>query len=443
MLPTLHQAAKLIEQRTGLSIRRRSDIEEILSQLSGGDVTALVKHLRGSPLESRVWQGVIQALAIGETYFFRDPRHFELLRTHILPTLIRKRRAERQYTLNLWSVGCATGEEPYSLAILLHELLPDLDRWTINLIGTDINATALEAARHGVYRLWSFRQGDLHHSRYFDEVEEGWRLKPEIREMVTFQQGQLLTGATRTYDVIFCRNVLLYFTPEQAVAAEAVLREALVPGGWLFLGHSEGLHGDKSGWVMHQFPGIPIYQKEVEDALLSVHSLPTTPSLNNTNRDYERAKQAYYADQREAAMEMLERLVREQPDHARGWTLLACLAQDRQEAHRYLDSALVLEPLLADAHYLRALLHQETGEIEAARKALRAAIYAQRNHPLAAYTLATLYAEAGEFERAVKLWEQAQGVIALFPPQNPLCDVSEMTAARLQTLIEEQLAAWR
>jgi chemotaxis protein methyltransferase CheR len=441
----LPHAAALIEQRTGLSTLRRSDIYMLLSELAAGDLPALLHGLRAGDLDSPIWQGVIRALAIGETYFFRDETHFHALRTQILPALIRKRRQQRDLTLNLWSVGCATGEEPYSLAMLLHDLLPDLTRWTINLVGTDINTGALEAARRGVYRQWSFRQTAVHESHHFERVEEGWQIQPHLRQMVRFQQDNLLSGASGQFDVIFCRNVLLYFSAEHAVAAEAVLRDALAPGGWLFLGHSESIRRAQDGWIMHSFPGSPIYQKPNGSAPsltpLAENGSPAAPS----DSTFDDAVRAYHAEQRDVAEGIARRLLEKAPAHARAWSLLACLAADRQEweaAHRYLDSALELDPLLADAHYLRGVLYHEDGQLEAARQALRAALYARRTHALAGYTLGTLYAGEGEFDRAVKLWENARSAISGLPPEQPLSDISELTAGRLNALISEQLAGW-
>lgn len=444
----LQHAAALIEHRTGLSTRRRGDLQMLLTEIAGDQLAAFTHQLQNATLDQPIWQGIIRALAIGETYFFRDDTHFQALRRKILPALIMKRRQQHDFTLNLWSVGCATGEEPYSLAILLYDLLPDLSRWQINLIATDINAQALEIARRGIYRPWSFRQTDIQNSGHFERVEDCWQIQSHIRQMVTFQQNHLLEGTGVGYgqfDLIFCRNVLLYFSPEHAVAAEAVLRESLVPGGWLFLGHSELVRGQPDAWLMNQFPGSPIYQKP-NGVQTSVQVQPDTPLPPAESHTYDDAVRAYHAKQRDQTEQMLLRLLAAQPDHAKGWALLACLSADRHQpesAHHRLDHALALDPLLADAHYLRALLYREDGQIEPALQSLRAALYANRSHVLAGYMLGTLYMQSGDFERAVKFWENARHALLVLPPQQPLSDLSELTAGRLNALITEQLAGWQ
>src|SRR5262245_34107561 len=130
----IHRASALIEQRTGLSaLQFRTELGSILVALADGSVEAYVSRLERAPESDAAWQLLINALTIGETYFFRDPAHFRLLKSHVLPGLVMKRRQQGHPSLNLWSVGCATGEEPYSLAIALNEFLPDLPAWTLRL----------------------------------------------------------------------------------------------------------------------------------------------------------------------------------------------------------------------------------------------------------------------------------------------------------------------
>ncbi|MBZ0286222.1 MAG: protein-glutamate O-methyltransferase, partial [Anaerolineae bacterium] len=212
--PLLAQASELIEQRTGLAVgaQFRLDLKTILSELAHGDLPQFLAALRTSSDTAPEWQALLRALTIGETYFFRDAPTFERLRTSILPDLILERRQKGRYDLTIWSAGCAGGEEVYSIAILLHELLPDLQRWTIRLIGTDINAQALENAQKGVYRDWSFRHThrDLQ-TRYFDLTPGGWQIKGYLQALPLFRQGNISQGAPHpACDLVFCRNTLLY-----------------------------------------------------------------------------------------------------------------------------------------------------------------------------------------------------------------------------------------
>jgi chemotaxis protein methyltransferase CheR len=134
---------------------------------------------------------LVNVATVNETHFFRDAGQFDALYTNILPELIERRRQLR--TLRLWSAGCASGEEPYSLAILLHELLPDLNDWSITILGTDINTNALDRARRGAFSAWSFREDKARQMRdkYFAPDGTRWELLPEIRRMVAFTRLNL------------------------------------------------------------------------------------------------------------------------------------------------------------------------------------------------------------------------------------------------------------
>jgi chemotaxis protein methyltransferase CheR len=451
----MYSAGDLIEQRLGLATgsQRAADLQQLISELSNGSSRALLNVLRESDDQHTAWQDLIQRLAIGETYFFRDQAHFDLLRTRILPPLIQQRREHGELVLSLGSIGCATGEEPYSLAILLYELLPDIDRWMIRLHGMDINLKALEAARRGVYRPWSFRMADHLLNPYFDRTPEGLRLKAHIRAMVTFRPLNLVKAVPLPqYDVLLCRNVLLYFTPSRAAAAEAVLNEMLYPGGWLFLAQSEALRDKRHGWTTHLFPGAPAYQKALrrEEAEIREHRLEPivekrTQPVPDSESDYQAAVSARHAGQPAEAQRQLIALLADQPNHAPAHALMACLYADQKripEAHVHLDTALHLEPLMADAYYVRGLLHYERGDHESARQALQHALYCQRTHPLASFMLGTLLARSGGIPRALKLWQSALQVISTLDAERPISDLSDITARQLEGMIAEQLAGW-
>jgi chemotaxis protein methyltransferase CheR len=205
-------------------------------------------------------------LAVGESHFFRSRVQFDTLSREVLPGLLAARRGSRR--LRVWSAGCATGEEPYSIAILLERLLPDINDWDVLVLATDMSSAALEAARRGVYRRWSFREvPDEIVRTYFVDRGDRLELLPRIRDRVSFAALNLvvdrypsLLSNTLEMDLVLCRNVLIYFS--EALAAGVVVRlgEALADGGWLVLSQAEsGLaHGAAlrprriGGTLMHQ-----------------------------------------------------------------------------------------------------------------------------------------------------------------------------------------------
>jgi chemotaxis protein methyltransferase CheR len=276
------QARSLIASRLGLefSERRQADLERALTRAcrasSFSDPEAYLGRLATLPEESPEWGRLAGHLTVGETYFFRDRACFEALEQHVLPSLIASRRSEGVLRLRLWSAGCATGEEPYSLAILLDRLLPDHADWAVTILATDINVEALEAARGGHYRAWTLRETPLPiRDRYFHRRgAETLELDPAIRRMVTFvplnlAKGDYPTPITNTgaMDLILCRNVLMYLTYEAQRAIVERLRRALVPGGWLAVSPAEAAAELFRPLMPMNFPGAIFYRKDDPGAI--------------------------------------------------------------------------------------------------------------------------------------------------------------------------------
>jgi len=179
---------------------------------------------------------------IGETYFFRDPKVWEVLEDEILWDLVRRRRAEGNKTLRLWSAGCCTGEEPYSMAMVLKRLIHDIDTWHVTIYGTDINPAFIKKAKGAIYGEWSFRVTSPGiKDKFFVNMGAGkFELTEDIRRMVEFHHMNLIDDRTTpasitsgSVDVIFCRNVLMYFRPDQIERVLAKLEDALSPEGLL------------------------------------------------------------------------------------------------------------------------------------------------------------------------------------------------------------------
>jgi chemotaxis protein methyltransferase CheR len=217
------------------------------------DLEELVQHLklRKNPVLER---SVAEAMTINETSFFRDSRPFELLRTELLPKLIEARRNVRG--LRIWSAACSTGQEGYSLGMMLLEHFPLLAGWNLRIEGTDICAEVVERAQAGCYHRIEMNRGlpARFVVRYFDHHGEGWVIKPEIKKMCSFRQASLsgpalpFNRAGDVFDVIFLRNVMLYFSQETRKVLLAGIHRLLAPDGILFLGSSEQ-PADPSIWT--------------------------------------------------------------------------------------------------------------------------------------------------------------------------------------------------
>jgi chemotaxis protein methyltransferase CheR len=186
-------------------------------------------------------RSVAEAMTINETSFFRDSRPFELLRKELLPEVIDKRRLSR--SLRFWSAACSSGQEGYSLAMLMKENFPLQSNWNIRIEGTDISAEMVYRASSGVYHRIEINRGlpARFVVRYFDHIGEDWQAKPEIRQMCNFRQANLCAPLPfrEPFDVIFLRNVMLYFSMETRRKLLANVHRLLAPDGFLFLGSSE------------------------------------------------------------------------------------------------------------------------------------------------------------------------------------------------------------
>jgi chemotaxis protein methyltransferase CheR len=448
------QIIQLIEARVGLSANtlERIGIADLVQQVIVGDVESYLRQLRTGDENSPEWQHLIHALTIGETYFLRDKQHFRILRENIVPRILLKRRQDNDLRLTICCVGCATGEEPYSIATLLYETVPDITNWDITIIASDVNKRAIEAAKIGIYREWSFRQTlPIFRQRYFTQVDDEWQIAPRIQAMVTFQRANILDGlAVSQADIIFCRHVLMYFSPEHLAQAEAILHKTLSYGGWLLLGQAEALRSKRDDWLLHMFPGTPIYQKadpsvRHQTEPISYPSRPNRPKpqTHDNSPHYAEAVKAIHDDNANRAEYHLSELLSEYPDHAQAHILIASMLANRQaypEAMAHLELALEADGLLADAHYVKGLIQLEQDEESGAIQSFSAAIYCQRDHALASFLLGNLYAQQKDLEKARRNWRNTLRGVKDNEPDAYVSDLSDMTVARLHSLLDKDLS---
>jgi chemotaxis protein methyltransferase CheR len=187
---------------------------------------------------------VVEALLNNETYFFRDRAPFDLLARHALPALAKRKRSK---SIRIWCAGCSTGQEAYSLAMLFAEEEAQWRGWSIDILGTDVSTAVIDRARSGTYSQFEVQRGLAigQTVRWFEESEQGWRIAEPLRRMVRFQVHNLLEMPPHPggFDIILCRNVLLYLCNEKRGQAFDRLASALAPDGWLMLGAGETVIG--------------------------------------------------------------------------------------------------------------------------------------------------------------------------------------------------------
>jgi chemotaxis protein methyltransferase CheR len=263
---------KLLKSRSGLVLpagkphQLESRLQPLLRRTGLGSVGALVARLRQPGAEALIAQ-VVEALARRETWFFRDRTPFDDFTGRVVPALLASRAGERR--IRVWCAAASTGQEPYSVAICVAEMAPELAGWQIDIVATDLSSTALEKAAAGTYSGFEVQRGlpIRHLVTHFTQEDDGWRISPDIRARVQFRRFNLLDdfAALGRFDVVFCRNVLDGF--DHATRRDVLQRIArlMPPDGTLILGAGETAAGfgsrprfDRGARVSNSAPsGIP------------------------------------------------------------------------------------------------------------------------------------------------------------------------------------------
>ena len=241
---------KLLKERSGLVLSddKQYLIESRLLPLARkagiGGIGELVQKMKGGGAEALIVD-VVEAMTTNETFFFRDKVPFEHFKNTILPSLLRERAARR--SLRIWCAAASTGQEPYSLAMILKDMAMELAGWRIEIVATDLSMEVLEKSKSGIYSQFEVQRGLPIQLlvRHFKQIGDMWQVNPDIRAMVQFRQLNLLNDFAHlgTFDVIFCRNVLIYFDQETKVAIFNRLLRVHEAGGYLLLGAAETVVG--------------------------------------------------------------------------------------------------------------------------------------------------------------------------------------------------------
>jgi len=490
----LLRLSEFVEARLGLHFpkERWNDLAQGLHsaavELGLDRAASPFESLITSPLTKNQIEILASHLTVGETYFFRDIGSFEILQERILPELIRLRK-NTDRRIRLWSAGCCTGEEPYSIAIALGKAVPDRKNWNITILATDINSRFLQKASEGVYGEWSFRNMPPGmQERYFTRTKNGrFEILPSIKEMVQFSYLNLAEDAypsllnnTNAMDVIVCRNVLMYFTADRARKVIENLSHSLVDGGWLIVSPSETSHILYPQFTTVNFPGVVLYRKDVnatlkvdagssllweaeETQVESVPQLEITPenqlgepfvygsseigaSEPEKNPEIEAEPEAFvgvlalyqrglYAE----AEEKLAYLLSRDRDDAKLMALLARVYANEgklSEAEEWSQKANVADKLNPGYRFLLATILQERGQMDNAMATLRQALYLDQNFPLAYFALGNLAHRRGNPNAAAKYFQNALSLLRSHPKEEILPEAEGITAGRLIDVIQ-------
>jgi chemotaxis protein methyltransferase CheR len=435
-----------------------------------------VERLLSSSFSVAEGQALAERLTVPETYFFRNDDHFRALAALVLPERLRLRASEKR--LRILSAGCASGEEAYSIAIQLRELMPELSSWDVSILGIDLNPVVLKKAREARYSTWSLRAtSDERKHRWFHSEGSDFVVDPTVRQMVRFEERNLVSDDAHFWrslgcDVVFCRNVLMYFTAERMAAVVHSLHDALAPDGYLFLGHAETLRNVSQEFHLCHTHETFYYQRrgpgdDVRSLPLVVRTTPTAAAVATTDA-IESGTSAPWFDAIHSASARIASLTRGGPptdaprpmttsdtpaqatSTTRQWDLAAVLEAMAVEnfagaleqlralpddAHQDPDALLVRAVLLthsgqlvdaeemcarvlaqdalsAGAHYVLALCREHAGDIAGARERNQTAVYLDASFAMPRLHLGLLARRAGDVVTALRELGQAAILLA-------------------------------
>jgi chemotaxis protein methyltransferase CheR len=434
-------------------------------------------------------------LTVGETYFFRDKKIFESLEEVVLPELINSKRKSNESFgndryLRIWCAGCATGEEPYSISILLHKLLPDINEWKITLLATDINPHFLKKMEAGIYNEWSFCDvPDFIKQKYFKKTTDNhYKILDDIKKIVAPMYLNLaedcypsLLNNTNAMDIIICRNVLMYFTSENSKKVVQGFYRSLIENGWLIVSPSETSHILFNQYSTVKFPGAIFYRKEsclktydtiyertsidiqdlyeqipqlsmktIEDIsfvvdksqsnLSDVQSIGIEEKSGQTEPStYLEAQSLFESGKYFEAKEVLKKYFQDNYNDPNVHSLLTRIYANEgnlREAFAWCEKAISLDRMNPVHHYLMASILQEQNRFEEAIASLKRALYLDQNFVIGHFALGNISAKLGKGRESKKSFNNALNILQKYPPDFVLTEADGMTAKRLIEIIQ-------
>lgn len=490
----LSQLSKSVARQMGLHFPRErwADLERGIRsaarEFDFEDVESCIQWLISSSLTKKTIELLASYLTIGETYFFRENKTFKVLEEQILPELIRSRRRNER-CLRIWSAGCATGEEPYSIAILLRRRIPDFKDWNITILATDINPQFLDRASEGIYSEWSFRDTPTgFKEKYFTRKPNGqFQILPDIKRMVTFSYLNLaedtypsILNNTNAMDIIFCRSVLMYFIPTRIKEAVQKFCHSLIEGGWLIVSQAEVSHVSFPHLASIHYRDAILYRKDsqksqeviyvpsketasyVVDARKAVSVQPPIElvaklkpevispqptkgegakkpeTIEKQSPTYEETLVLYEQGRYTEVADTLLESVLDKEDDSKAMALLARAYANQgklAEAVEWCKKAITTDKLNPSHYYLLAIIMQEQGQMNEVVTSLRQTLYLDPNFVLAHFALGNLTQRQGKLKESRKHFENALLMLRTYQQDDILPESEGVTAGRFIEII--------
>jgi len=407
---------------------------------------------------------ILNHLTVNHTYFFRNEPQFKVLKEKILPEVIAHKKEnmitndQKTYgkpSLRIWSAGCSTGEEPYSVAIVVKEAIPDLENWDIQIVATDASNNALEVARKGTYvqnsmRLVSKERRDLYfiERKGIERILE-YEIRDEIKNIVRFGYLNLMEESYPTaFDIIFCCNVIIYFGNQTTMEVVDKIYHSLNGDGYLFVGPSESLHFISDRFKMFDWEDAIYYRKRKPREVLSKVRVAErqkvelnkileeiscreskaeflefkTPETHPAKDVYDLITEAtrnLHAKKYYMALDLIRQAQKISRNSAEIYYLEAEALSNLgrlEEAKERLTTVFKLNPLFAPAHYLLGFLFIEEGRMEEAKRSFKKALYLNKDFTLAHFGLANIYITEGKPQEAIREYRNTLNILAKHAP---------------------------
>lgn len=474
--------ADFVTDALGLSFPQRkwSELEKTfflaMQAFKFTEAEQFVKWLKHNPLRKEVIAFLARHLTIGETYFFRDSSTFAALKKHILPDILKRHEKDRK--IRIWCVGCCTGEEPYSVAILLHQLLRDFKNWNIFILGSDINLEFLHKAKQARYRAWSFRNTPHQIIEKYFIKSNSYTLIPEIQSSVTFAYLNLVdhvypnpVNQTNDMDLILCHNVLIYFAKKYIHNILHRLVDALQDQGWLSVSAVEASFVKDERLIAQHFEKVILFKKTRKEELTRAgllaqpencleklepkHSFDhqaTKKAISEKRSDtidtegenfYETCLHLSQQKKYDEAIAKLHAYLNQKEvkflrQHAKELTLLIHLYANRgnfSDALHWCETAIKLDKLNPILHYLHATILHALGDRQKAAKSLTRALFLNSDFVAAHYLLGLIELEQKNQQAAFRCFKVALELLENYQRDDVLPGTEELTAGRLKDVL--------
>ena len=477
---TLLQLSDFISSKLGLYFAkdRWSDLERCIisaaAEFGYKDAENFVQHIISQPLTPQYIETLAAHFTINETFFWREPETFAALEQKILPELVRLRQKEK--AIRIWSAGCSSGEEPYSIAIALSRVVPDINSWNILILATDVNPRVLGKAAAGEYSLWSFRNAPnwLKENYFVQKEKNKFEIIPAIKSMVKFQNMNLAEDVypsqltnTNAMDIIFCRNVLMYFSHDCSSKVTQRLYSSLQRGGYLVVSASELSLLNFSEFIHVNLPGMVVYQKpssrrkhqskiptiEVLPEGQSFHN-PFTPG-NNSYAEYlhpvEKENELPTINEMPPSISIIAEnnteIIEELPTKHKTVEELSFQIRDLAnqdkliEAQALCEEAIAMYKLDPRLYYLNAIILQENNQFDEAIALLKRAVYLDSNFILSYYSLGNLYKKLGKTNNAKRNYDIVLALLNKCSLDEILPESEGLTAGRFKEILNASMQA--